>query len=162
VFGLGDKKYVKAVEDATFDVPKGSTLGIVGESGCGKSTLIRTIIGLEDSTAGDVKFMGLRRSSSTRGLSGRRFSSCHAMSRDACFDHPVATYGHLSRFPHKKKRFAQSHGALPTWHGGTPCIKEKDDDPWRKTLIRLRRQPAHLQIAKPPPITQRRRPLVAA
>ena len=58
VIGLGEKRYVKAVEDASFSVPKGSTLGIVGESGCGKSTLIKTIIGLEDATAGSAKFMG--------------------------------------------------------------------------------------------------------
>lgn len=58
VLGLAEKRYVKAVEGATFAVPKGSTLGIVGESGCGKSTLIKTIIGLEDSTAGEAKFLG--------------------------------------------------------------------------------------------------------
>lgn len=39
-------------------MPKGSTLGIVGESGCGKSTLVKTIIGLEDSTSGKAEFMG--------------------------------------------------------------------------------------------------------
>lgn len=58
LFGLGKKRYVKALEDATFTVHQGNTLGIVGESGCGKSTLIRTIIGLEDSTAGTAEFMG--------------------------------------------------------------------------------------------------------
>jgi peptide/nickel transport system ATP-binding protein len=57
VLGMGEKRYVKAVEGATFNVPKGSTLGIVGESGCGKSTLIKTIIGLEDSTSGNAEFM---------------------------------------------------------------------------------------------------------
>jgi len=59
VIGLGEPRYVRAVEGASFEVPKGSTLGIVGESGCGKSTLIKTIIGLEDSTNGDAKFLGL-------------------------------------------------------------------------------------------------------
>jgi len=58
VFGLGEKRYVKAVENASFKVPTGSTLGIVGESGCGKSTLVKTIIGLEDSTDGQATFMG--------------------------------------------------------------------------------------------------------
>ncbi len=57
VFGLGEKRYVKAVEDATFDVKRGKTLGIVGESGCGKSTLIKTLIGLEDSTGGEARFL---------------------------------------------------------------------------------------------------------
>jgi len=58
VIGLGEKRYVKAVENASFDLRKGKTLGIVGESGCGKSTLIKTLIGLEDSTSGDAKFLG--------------------------------------------------------------------------------------------------------
>ena len=58
VIGLGDPRYVKAVEGATFEVPEGKTLGVVGESGCGKSTLVKTIIGLESSTGGDATFMG--------------------------------------------------------------------------------------------------------
>ena len=58
VFGMGEKRHVKAVEGASFSVAKGSTLGVVGESGCGKSTLIKTIIGLEDATGGSAEFMG--------------------------------------------------------------------------------------------------------
>jgi peptide/nickel transport system ATP-binding protein len=58
VLGLSEPRYVKAVENASFSVPQGSTLGIVGESGCGKSTLIKTLIGLEDSTDGQATFMG--------------------------------------------------------------------------------------------------------
>jgi peptide/nickel transport system ATP-binding protein len=58
IIGLGKKEYVKAVDDVSFDVFKGKTLGVVGESGCGKSTLIKTIIGLENKTGGDAEFMG--------------------------------------------------------------------------------------------------------
>jgi peptide/nickel transport system ATP-binding protein len=58
LIGLGPKEYVKAVDDVSFDVPRGLTLGVVGESGCGKSTLIKAIIGLEDITGGDAQFMG--------------------------------------------------------------------------------------------------------
>lgn len=58
VLGISEQRYVKAVEDASFTVKRGSTLGVVGESGCGKSTLIKTIIGLEDATSGEAKFMG--------------------------------------------------------------------------------------------------------
>jgi peptide/nickel transport system ATP-binding protein len=58
ILGFGEKRYVKAVEGATLKVAKGRTLGIVGESGCGKSTLVKTIIGLEKSSAGQARFLG--------------------------------------------------------------------------------------------------------
>ena len=50
---------VRAVDDVTFDVHKGETLGIVGESGCGKSTTSRLIMALMDPTAGEVVFDGM-------------------------------------------------------------------------------------------------------
>lgn len=50
--------YVQAVNDVTFDIKKGETLGMVGESGCGKTTVGRTILHLIKPTAGEVTFKG--------------------------------------------------------------------------------------------------------
>ena len=50
--------YVKAVNNVTFDVYPGETLGLVGESGCGKTTIGRTIIQLEQATEGEILYLG--------------------------------------------------------------------------------------------------------
>ena len=49
---------VKAVDDVSFSIVEGETLGLVGESGCGKSTIGRALVGLESPTAGSVFYRG--------------------------------------------------------------------------------------------------------
>ena len=62
---IGLKKYFKikksnlhAVDDINLSIPRGKTLGVVGESGCGKSTLGRVILRLQEATSGEVLFNG--------------------------------------------------------------------------------------------------------
>ncbi|MCX6182861.1 MAG: ABC transporter ATP-binding protein [Bacteroidetes bacterium] len=50
--------FVKAVDDVSFNVYKGETLGLVGESGCGKTTLGRTILRLAEATEGEIIYKG--------------------------------------------------------------------------------------------------------
>lgn len=55
---LFERKVVKAVDDVSFYINKGETLGLVGESGCGKSTVGRTLLRLYEPTSGQIFYDG--------------------------------------------------------------------------------------------------------
>jgi oligopeptide transport system ATP-binding protein len=57
VFG-GSRGVVRAVDDISFAIESGQTLGVVGESGCGKTTTAKLVLGLEDPTSGSIRFEG--------------------------------------------------------------------------------------------------------
>ena len=57
-FNLGHGRVLKAVDDVSFQIKKGETLGLVGESGCGKSTCGRTCLGMYNKTDGQVLYKG--------------------------------------------------------------------------------------------------------
>ena len=57
-FNVGHKEVVKALDNVSFDIYEGETVGLVGESGCGKTTCGRIILGLYDKTDGQVLYRG--------------------------------------------------------------------------------------------------------
>ena len=67
-FGFGHAGYVKAVDGVSFEMEEGETVAVVGESGCGKSSLMKTLLGLNIPTSGEVIFDGENLS----GLKGNR------------------------------------------------------------------------------------------
>ncbi|MFC7539265.1 ATP-binding cassette domain-containing protein [Siccirubricoccus deserti] len=52
------RRILRAVDGVSFEIPKGTTLSLVGESGCGKSTVARLVVGLYQPTRGRVLFDG--------------------------------------------------------------------------------------------------------
>ena len=66
-FKVGSKDILKAVDDVSFAIKEGETLGLVGESGCGKTTCGRTVIGLYDKTDGEIYYKG----KPIKGLKGK-------------------------------------------------------------------------------------------
>jgi len=57
-FGFGHAGYVRAVDNVSFDLRRKETIALVGESGCGKSSLMKTILGINIPTKGDVLYEG--------------------------------------------------------------------------------------------------------
>ena len=56
---VGEKRrHLRAVDDVSFAIPRGTTLALVGESGCGKSTVARLAVGLYGPSSGDIRFEG--------------------------------------------------------------------------------------------------------
>ena len=94
-FNNGKPNMVKAIDDISFDIYQGETLGFVGESGCGKSTTGRTIIRLYDATDGEVLFKG----ESVHGKKSRKKLKDMNRKMQMIFQDPYASFcSYLSIF----------------------------------------------------------------
>ncbi len=97
--------FVHAVDDVTFELTEGKTLGLVGESGCGKTTLARTIMRLLDPTEGSIHFRG----EDISGVSQRRLRPLRK-DMQLVFQDPFASLN-------PRKRVAQIIAAPLRLHG---------------------------------------------
>jgi oligopeptide transport system ATP-binding protein len=85
LFGT-DRGTVRAVDGVSFAIESGRTLGVVGESGCGKTTTAKLVLGLEEPTAGQIRFEG--QDLQTLDAAGRRH---YRKSVQAVFQDPFAS-----------------------------------------------------------------------
>jgi len=85
IFG-GSRGVVRAVDDISFSIEGGRTLGVVGESGCGKTTTAKLVLGLEEPTGGSIRFEG--RDLQALDPAGRRH---YRKSVQAVFQDPYAS-----------------------------------------------------------------------
>ena len=121
--------HVHAVDDVSFDLDEGQTLGLVGESGCGKTTLSRSLLRLIEPTDGSVAFQG----NDVSHLSARRLRPLRR-EMQMVFQDPFASLN-------PRKRIAQIVGAPLRLHG-TP--RDEIADRVRGLLERVGLQKEHL------------------
>jgi oligopeptide/dipeptide ABC transporter ATP-binding protein len=97
--------HVHAVDDVSFALGRGETLGLVGESGCGKTTLSRTVLRLLDPTSGTIRFEG-------QDITSTKQRALRPLRRDMqmVFQDPFASLN-------PRKRVAQILGAPLELHG---------------------------------------------
>ncbi len=86
-FNIGKNKILRAVDDVSFHIYKGETLGLVGESGCGKSTVGRTLLQIYESSAGEIYFDGQK----LNAQAGRAEQAVYKQNMQMIFQDPYSS-----------------------------------------------------------------------
>ena len=118
---------VKAVDDVSFDIYRGETLGLVGESGCGKTTTGRTLIRLYKPTDGQVLFEG-------QDLAGMNDKDLRGLRKrmQMIFQDPYASLNPrwtISRIIGEPLRVHKINGGKSNLSGSKNCWKRSDSMP---------------------------------
>jgi oligopeptide/dipeptide ABC transporter ATP-binding protein len=121
--------HVHAVDDVSFTLAEGETLGVVGESGCGKTTLARALIRLLEPTGGTIRFRG-----DDITHAGRRALASLRGEMQMVFQDPQASLN-------PRKRVGQIIGAPLRLHG---VARDKVDGRVRELLDRVGLNPEHI------------------
>ncbi|TYR75969.1 ATP-binding cassette domain-containing protein [Rossellomorea vietnamensis] len=106
-FNVGANQSLKAVDNISFSIKKGETLGLVGESGSGKSTLGRTVVGLHGATEGKIIFNG-KDTSKLKGKEAKEFNRTMQM----IFQDPHASLNPRMRIMDIIAEGIDAHGLL--------------------------------------------------
>src|SRR5437762_2163133 len=111
--------WVKAVDDVSFSIRRGETLGLVGESGCGKTTTGRCILQLERATSGQVMFEG-------RDLSGLDLTELRPVRRrmQVIFQDPYSSLNPRMTVGQILAEPIAVHGIIPSARGRRERVRE--------------------------------------
>ena len=117
---VGEKRrHLRAVDDVSFAIPRGTTLALVGESGCGKSTVARLAVGLYGPSSGDIRFEG-------QALSAARSQAALRRRMNMIFQDPYASLNPRWRRPTGRNIRMNSRaasGSASRSHGRCPASR---------------------------------------